>query len=81
VILLPPPKICAGASFGGKLWIPKIYDGKNKTFFSYYGNADLNAPGIMPCHAMQYIGKIGEDFTRWLARKCQLSSLFLARTR
>jgi hypothetical protein len=22
-----------GASFGGKVWIPKIYDGKNKTFF------------------------------------------------
>ncbi len=22
-----------GASFGGKIWIPKVYDGKNKTFF------------------------------------------------
>jgi hypothetical protein len=22
-----------GASFGGKVWIPKLYDGKNKTFF------------------------------------------------
>jgi hypothetical protein len=22
-----------GASFGGKVWIPKIYDGKNRTFF------------------------------------------------
>ncbi len=22
-----------GASFGGKIWIPKLYDGKNKTFF------------------------------------------------
>ena len=25
-----------GASFGGKVWIPKLYDGKNKTFF-YFG--------------------------------------------
>ena len=22
-----------GASFGGRIWIPKVYDGKNKTFF------------------------------------------------
>ena len=22
-----------GASFGGKIWIPQLYDGKNKTFF------------------------------------------------
>ncbi len=24
-----------GASFGGKVWIPKVYDGKNKTFFYF----------------------------------------------
>jgi hypothetical protein len=27
------PNTTWGASFGGKVWIPKLYDGKNKTFF------------------------------------------------
>jgi hypothetical protein len=27
------PNTTWGASFGGKAWIPKLYDGKNKTFF------------------------------------------------
>jgi hypothetical protein len=30
------PNTTWGASFGGKLWIPHVYDGKNKTFF-YFG--------------------------------------------
>jgi hypothetical protein len=136
-----------GASFGGKVWIPKIYDGKNKTFFylgvehyddtqssssvfatptaleragdfskslnkdgslrviynplsvgtrvpfagniipgsmlnpvgmalansfqtatstpRYFGDTDLSAPGRLPCRAVQYTGKIDEDFTSW----------------
>ena len=148
--ITPQPNDTWGASFGGKVWIPKVYDGKNKTFFylgvehyddtqssssvfaaptalekqgnfsqsrtssgapltvydplsaivngsramfpgdtipvsrlnpvglaiannfetagsapSYYGAADLNAPGILPCRAMQYTGKLDEDFTSW----------------
>ncbi len=27
------PNTTWGASFGGRIWIPKLYDGKNKTFF------------------------------------------------
>src|SRR5271165_737803 len=27
------PNTTWGASFGGKIWIPKLYDGKNRTFF------------------------------------------------
>ena len=27
------PNTTWGASFGGKVWIPKLYDGRNKTFF------------------------------------------------
>ncbi len=136
-----------GGSFGGKVWIPKIYDGKNKTFFylgiehyddtqssssvfatptasersgdfskslnkdgslrviynplsvgtrvpfvgniipgsllnpvglalansfqtatstpRYFGDTDLSAPGRLPCRAVQYTGKIDEDFTSW----------------
>jgi hypothetical protein len=27
------PNTTWGASFGGKIWIPKVYDGRNKTFF------------------------------------------------
>jgi len=30
------PNTTWGASFGGKVWIPHVYDGKNKTFF-YFG--------------------------------------------
>jgi hypothetical protein len=29
----PQPNTTWGASFGGKIWIPKLYNGKNKTFF------------------------------------------------
>jgi len=136
-----------GGSFGGKVWIPKIYDGKNKTFFylgvehyddtqssssvlatptalertgdfskslnkdgslrviynplsvgtrvpftgnvipgsmlnpvglalansfqaqtsspKYFGDTNLSAPGRLPCRAVQYTGKIDEDFTSW----------------
>jgi len=138
-----------GASFGGRVWIPKIYDGKNKTFFylgvehyddtqssssvyatptaaeklgdfsksltssgglrviydpstvvngarqpfagniipssrlnpvglaiasnfqpatnsaRFYGDNNLAAPGRLPSRAVQYTGKIDEDFTSW----------------
>jgi hypothetical protein len=138
-----------GASFGGAVWIPKLYNGRNKTFFylgfehyddtqssssvfaaptalektgdfsksnnsdgtlrmiydplntlngvrqpfagnmipgnrlnptglaiansfqppqtapSYYGDNDLNAPGRLPCRAVQYTFKLDEDFTKW----------------
>ncbi len=39
-----PNKTYAG-SFGGKVWIPKIYDGKNKTFFNvgFEGYRDTQA--------------------------------------
>jgi len=138
------PNTTWGASFGGKVWIPKVYDGKNKTFFylgiehyddtqssssvfatptaleksgdfsksgitvydplttvagarqpfpgnvipsarlnpigyalasnyqpgtsapSSYGGLDLNAPGQLPCRAVQYTAKVDEDFfTKW----------------
>ncbi|HEV1287966.1 MAG TPA: carboxypeptidase-like regulatory domain-containing protein, partial [Bryobacteraceae bacterium] len=137
------PNTTWGASFGGKVWIPKVYDGKNKTFFylgvehyddtqssssvfatptalektgdfskssvtvydplttiggarqpfpgniiptsrlnpvglniasnyqaptsapSSYGGLDLNAPGQLPCRAMQYTAKVDEDFFTW----------------
>ena len=147
--ITPQPNDTWGASFGGRVWIPKVYDGKNKTFFylafehyddtqssssvfaaptglettgnfsqsrtsagapliiydplsvvngvrqqfpgdiipanrlspvglaianniqtagstpSYYGAADLNAPGILPCRAAQYTAKLDEEFTSW----------------
>ena len=137
------PNTTWGASFGGKVWIPKVYDGKNKTFFylgvehyddtqsssnvfatptaleksgnfvgsgvtiydplttvggvrqpfpgdiiptsrlntvgfnlannfqaptsapSSYGGLDLNAPGQLPCRAVQYTAKVDEDFFTW----------------
>ncbi|HTB15180.1 MAG TPA: TonB-dependent receptor [Bryobacteraceae bacterium] len=137
------PNTTWGASFGGKVWIPKLYDGKNKTFFylgtehyddtqssssvfasptaleksgdfskssvivydplstvggarqpfpgnviptarinpvgsaiasnfqpptsnpSAYGGLDLNAPGQLPCRAVQYTAKVDEDFFTW----------------
>jgi hypothetical protein len=137
------PNTTWGASFGGKVFIPKVYDGRNKTFFylglehyddtqssssvfaaptalekggdfskssvtiydplntingvrqpfvgnviptsrlnpvglalasnyqaptsapSSYGGLDLNAPGRLPCRAMQYTAKLDEDFFTW----------------
>jgi hypothetical protein len=128
-----------GASFGGKVWIPKLYNGKNKTFFyltvehyddhqsdssgfstptaleregnfsasngvtvkdptsglpfggniipaasmspvglaiaatyatpttapTTYGGTDLTLSSALPCRAVQYVGKLDEDFTSW----------------
>ena len=31
--IAPQPNTTWGASFGGPVWIPKVYNGKNKTFF------------------------------------------------
>jgi hypothetical protein len=31
----------------------------------YFGDTDLSAPGRLPCRAVQYTGKIDEDFTSW----------------
>jgi len=41
----PQPFRNYGGSFGGKVWIPKIYDGKNKTFFwlGFEGYRDTQA--------------------------------------
>jgi trimeric autotransporter adhesin len=32
---------------------------------AYYGANNLNAPGMLPCRAAQYTGKIDEDFANW----------------
>jgi hypothetical protein len=56
-----------GATVGGPVWIPKIYNGKNKTFFffSYEGfrnrNGATNATATVPTAEM-YNG----DFSNWV---------------
>ncbi len=133
------PNTTWGASFGGRVWIPKLYDGKNKTFFylavehyddtqsdsaqfstptllerqgnfsqskgisvidpltgiqfpnniipanrlspvglalastyalptstpSSYGATDVTAASTIKARAVQYTGKLDEDFTKW----------------
>ena len=56
-----------GATIGGPVWIPKVYNGKNKTFFffSYEGfrnrNGATNATATVPTPEM-YDG----DFSNWV---------------
>ena len=60
-----------GASFGGPVWIPKLYDGKNKTFFfaAYQGfryTRDSATNILVPTEA-----QLAGDFSNVLAKPCK----------
>ena len=63
----PQPFRNYGGSFGGKVWIPKIYDGKNRTFFwlGFEGYRDTQAASIN-YYAPTAAERTG-DFSRSLA--------------
>lgn len=66
-----------GATVGGPVWIPKVYRGKDKTFFffSYEGfrnrNGATNATATVPTSEMY-----GGDFSRWVDSKSNVIPIY-----
>jgi len=56
-----------GASFGGKLWIPKIYDGKNRTFFylgfEHYDDTQSSSSVFATPTAAERVGDFSHSLT------------------
>jgi hypothetical protein len=54
------PNTTWGASFGGRVWIPKVYDGKNKTFFylavEHYDDRSSDADSFRVPTALERVG-------------------------
>ena len=67
-IPLPPqPNRTFGASFGGKIKIPKLYDGKNRTFFwlawEGYSDTQSNSSQFSTPTALERIGDFSQSKT------------------
>ncbi len=60
------PNTTWGASFGGKVWIPKIYDGKNKTFFflgvEHYDDRSSDSSQFNLPTALERAGNFSQSF-------------------
>jgi hypothetical protein len=65
-----------GASFGGRVWIPKLYDGKNKTFFylgyEHYDDTQSSSSVFATPTAAEIMG----DFSKTLASKGGLLTIY-----
>lgn len=57
-----------GASFGGKVWIPKVYNGKDKTFFwlawEGYNDTQANSAALSTPTALERQGNFSQSRTR-----------------
>ena len=53
-----------GASIGGPVWIPKVYNGKDKTFFWISGEAYRGTSSTSSDFALPTPSEIGGDFSR-----------------
>jgi hypothetical protein len=60
------PNTTWGASFGGKVWIPKLYDGKNKTFFflgmEHYDDASSDSSNFHLPTLLERQGDFSQSF-------------------
>lgn len=52
-----------GASMGGPIWIPKVYNGKNHTFFFFNYEASRNRKSANPITTVPTPGQRGGDFS------------------
>ncbi len=61
------PNTTWGASFGGKVWIPKVYDGKNKTFFwiatEHYDDTQSASTVFAAPTALERVGNFSQSYT------------------
>jgi hypothetical protein len=66
--ITPQPNDTWGASFGGKIWIPKIYDGKNKTFFylavEHYDDTQSSSSVFAAPTALEKMGNFSQSYTQ-----------------
>ena len=70
------PNRTYGASFGGKVWIPKLYNGKNRTFFwlawEGYSDTQSNSSQFTTPSALERAG----DFSQSLTPKGALNLIY-----
>src|ERR1035437_4505652 len=61
------PNTTWGASFGGKVFIPKVYDGKNKTFFyvavEHYDDTQSSSSVFATPTALERTGDFSKSLT------------------
>lgn len=61
----PQPNTTWGASFGGKVWIPKLYNGKNKTFFwlavEHYDDEQSDSSNFAVPTALERVGNFSQS--------------------
>src|SRR5258708_858489 len=66
VPITPQPNDTWGASFGGKVKIPKVYDGKNKTFFylgfEHYDDTQSSSSLLPTPTALERVGNFSKSF-------------------
>jgi hypothetical protein len=62
------PNSTWGASFGGKIWIPKLYDGKNKTFFylavEHYDDTQSSSQLFNDPTALERAGNFSQSYAK-----------------
>ena len=62
------PNTTWGGSFGGRIWIPKIYDGKNKTFFflgvEHYDDQSSDSANFNLPTALERTGNFSQSFNK-----------------
>lgn len=66
-----------GASLGGPIWIPKIYNGKNKTFFFFSYEAFRNRAGATGfSQSVPTPEMLGGDFSVWVDRSNKMIPVY-----
>ncbi len=65
-----------GGSFGGPIWIPKVYNGKNKTFFFIGAEAYRQTSSVSNSFAVPTAAEINGDFSNSFARTGGLQQIF-----
>ncbi len=62
------PNSTWGASFGGRIWIPKVYDGRNKTFFNlgfeHYDDTQSSSSTFAAPTALEKAGDFSKSFAK-----------------
>jgi trimeric autotransporter adhesin len=65
-----------GASVGGPVWIPKVYNGKNKTFFFLGAEAYRQTSSVSNEFAVPTAAEIAGDFSQSLSRAGGLQVIY-----
>ncbi len=69
-----------GGSIGGPIWIPKVYNGRNRTFFFVGAEAYRMTSSVSNEFAVPTAAEIGGDFSKSLSRTGGLQTIYDPRT-